>query len=237
MPQRKNRDVEKARQFVRDIREHRTQPSVVSHGDVISYTRIFYNKNRQTLRDWWHSLLRERDHYPCYAMFLALPSDAETLRYLVLFGQELDLISGKNCLVLAIGKPRERLIGFNQADWNSAVMSHILEGGALEIAELFEIELAELPCLVIFRDIRSPEHVVVSLKKMTAEEISETIRRVFSIIGKAVSNKKNPLIVLGKRQGDEMLASHGRAIVSAVRKIAEKTFESAMTSWINTNIK
>jgi hypothetical protein len=61
-------------------------------------------KDRAQLRAWWHDLQRSEGHYSCYAIFLLLPSDTEAIRYLVDFGQELDVISGNNCLVIALSR-------------------------------------------------------------------------------------------------------------------------------------
>jgi len=211
-------------------------------------------QDRHSLREWWHNILRDYEkRYSCSAIFLVLPSDKETIQYLTEFGNELDIISGDNCLVIAIGKsefrrsgfdekiqkPRasERFTNFLDEMWNSAIKEHVVNGYSVKIAQLFGIEIDNFPCLLIFKDIRSPQHLLITLKGMTAEEISSRMRHIFSIINKAVSNKVNPLESLSKMQNEETFQKAGKTILSKVSGFAEKTFETAMEAWINASVK
>ncbi len=194
-------------------------------------------KDRRSLREWWHEILREYDRYPCYGIFLVLPSDAEAIRYLNEFGQELDLISGENCSVIALSSTEVRRSSFDEDLWNTTLEKHVSEGHSLKVAQLFDIEITTFPCLVLFRDIRSPEHVVITLKGMKAEEICEKMRLVFAVIRKAVSTRENPLVALEQHRSQENLRKMGQSIIGQTRIVAGKTFETAMEAWIKAVIK
>ena len=211
-------------------------------------------QDRHSLREWWHSILRDYDKkYSCSAIFLVLPSDKETLRYLIDFGNELDIISGDDCLVIAIGKTEFRRSGFDEKvqepttverfasfldeTWNAAVSEHVTKGYSTKIAQLFNIEVDQFPCLLIFKDIRSPSHLLITLKGMTTDEIAGRMRSIFSIIHKAVTNKVNPLEALAQNRDEEAFQKAGKTILNKVTGFAEKTFETAMEAWIKASVK
>jgi hypothetical protein len=211
-------------------------------------------QNRHSLREWWHNILRDYDkQFSCSAIFLVLPSDKETIRYLTEFGNELDLISGDDCLVIAIGKTEFRRSGFDEKVqkptvaerftsfldemWNTAINEHVSKGYSVKIAQLFSIEVDKFPCLLVFKDIRSPDHLLITLKGMPVEEIANRMRSIFSIIHKAVTNKVDPLEALEQNQNEETFRKAGKTIMSKVTGFAEKTFETAMEAWINASVK
>ncbi len=210
--------------------------------------------DRHSLREWWHNILREyKQHYSCFAIFLVLPSDKETIRYLTDFGNELDIISGEDCLVIAIGKSEFRRSGFDEKVqnpttaekvssfldemWNAAIKEHVSKGYSAKIAQLFNIEVDQFPCLLVFKDIRSSNHLLITLKGMAAEEIAGRMRSIFSIIHKAVANKVDPLEALAQNQNEETFKKAGKTILNKVTGFAEKTFETAMEAWINASVK
>jgi hypothetical protein len=186
------------------------------------------------LREWWHQILRQHGRYACYAVFLLLPADWEARRYVKKFDRELDLISGADCLIIALGKNNFRRLGVDQ--WGRVADRQATAGYSLKVAQLFEIDLTELPCLVVFEDIRSPSHIAISLKEMTAEEIAERMRSLFSIIHKAISEKNNPLAAIEKHRNQENLRKAGQTIVSNLRTFVGATFEAAMEAWIRATI-
>ncbi len=210
-------------------------------------------RERSTLREWWHGILRDHGHYSCYAIFLVLPSDKETLRYLVDFGNELDIISGEDCLVIALGKSEFKRSGMDEEikkpsaserfstlledAWSTVIKEQVSKGYSVKIAQLFNIGLTEFPCLLIFQDIRSSDHAIITLKGMTAEEIAERLRATFSIIHTAVSDKKAVIDTLASHQNSETLRKAGKTIFSKATGIAEKTFETAMEAWISAVVK
>jgi hypothetical protein len=211
-----------------------------SHGDVLTDNTgatILIRTDRHSLREWWHEILRVHGRYSCYAIFLTLPSDMETLRYLTEYSKELDLISGKNCLVIALSKTGFQRPGIDHAGWRTFIEAHTREGHSVVVAKLFGIEFTEFPCLLIFEDIRSPEHVAIKLTRMTAADIATRMRLIFAIIDISIQEKKNPLEELEKQQSLEVFQKRRQSIGTKVGGLLEKTFETAMEAWINATIK
>jgi hypothetical protein len=208
-------------------------PSLKGMGNLISMTLADRNK----LRAWWHQVLRDHGRYSCYAVFLLLPSDKEVLRYLTEASKELDLISGDYCLVIALSEAEFRHFGFSTKTWSTAVKEHTSKGHSIQVAQLFHIDFAQFPCLVLFQDIRSPAHIVVTLKQMTAEEIAEKMRVIFWTIQNAVFRKANPLEAIEARRNSESFRKTGQTIVSELRSLAGKTFSTAVEAWIKASIK
>ena len=188
-------------------------------------------RSRQ-LRVWWHAILREHDKYSCYAILLMLPADGEAIRYAVDFREELDLISGEGCLVLVLTDTQVKRSGFDEDLWRLAVSEQAKKGHSRTVAELFDIGYDEFPCLVVFRDIRSPEHVLVKLKGMTAEEIVEQMRSLFTVVHKATSSKEDPLEAIERYQKQERIRGKTQGVISQMRSLPGKTFEAAVEAWM-----
>lgn len=189
------------------------------------------------IREWWHSILRNHGRYSSYAILLMLPSDKEAARYFKEFGRELDLISGKNCLVLAFGDSGIRRPGFEGESWLSTVDEHISKGYSVRVADWFNIDFSTFPCLIVFNDIRVPEHIVITLKSLTTELIAEKLRLTFSTIKKAVEEKRDPLKSIDVKRKEEGFHAAGKSIVSEIRSFAGKTIEMVVEAAINANIK
>jgi hypothetical protein len=185
------------------------------------------------LRDWWHTAIREHGYYSCYAILLVLPSDKEAIRYAVDFGRELDLISRGDCLVLVLTDTQVRRSGFDEDLWQVAVLEQAYKGHSQTVADLFGIGFDEFPCLVVFRDIRSPEHILVKLKGMTAEEIADQMRTLFTVVHKAVSSEEDPLEAIERYQKQERVRGRTQAVISQLRSLPGKTLEIAMEAWVN----
>ena len=230
--------------------EKQENPKPVSKGNIIApgdsglivgsvghSAMVISNADRHSVREWWHEILRNHGHYSCYAIFLTLPSDTEALRYLTDYGRELNVISGENCLVIALSKTDFQRSGFEAGYWRRLVVEHTKEGHSVTVARLFGIEFTKFPCLLLFEDIRSPEHIAINLAGMTAEEIATRMRLVFAIVEIAVKDKRKPLPELEKQQNIEFLHKTGQSVASKVGGIAEKTFEKAMEAWISATIK
>jgi hypothetical protein len=213
---------------------------VVVHDDIIVDGRPPKKSgDRQAIREWWHEILRTHGRYSAYAILLALPSDKEAIRYFTEFGDELDLISGANCLVIALSKTDFKISGLSlgKKDLALAIDEQVSEGYSLRIAEIFGVSITEFPCLVIFTDIRSPEHVNVSLQDMMAEEITTKVRAVFSVLQKATKKNQSPLKALENQRNSKAFSDKGKSVIGGLQSVAEKTFEVAMEAWIKTVIK
>jgi hypothetical protein len=209
--------------------------------------------NKNVMRKWWHDILRNYRHFDCYAIFLAFPSDRETIRYLTEFGNDAEIVSGENCLVITLSKTGFRFSGFNNR-WNEeisdddrpsvveqirkkAINEYVTSDFSNQIAQLFQVDVAQFPCLLLFRDIRSPQHFAATLKGMKAEEISNYVRILFSIVRKAVKEKEDIFVALDRHKNNDNLLKSGKSILTKSSGLAGKTFEVAIEALINSILK
>jgi hypothetical protein len=217
--------------------------SDVGEGSIVAAGKgakamVIQISNSTSLRQWWHNILREHRKYPCCAFILALPTDNQVLKYLTEFGKEIDLISNENCLVLALSDTQVTRYGvFDESLWKVAINEQVTNGQNIKIAKLLGIELTEFPCMVIFQDIRSSDHLIVSLQNMDVDEISQKMRTVFSIIQAAISKKTNPLVELKHQKQKKELQNAGQSVIGTLRSFAGKTFETAMEALVQSVVK
>jgi hypothetical protein len=214
--------------------------NVIASADIVVGASVTatVREDAASLRAWWHNILRTYGRYSTYAIFLTLPSDKETLRYLTDYGKELNLISGRNCLVIVLSKTMYKdLTIFDESYWRELAEEHTSEGHSINVARRFDIDFTQFPCLLVFQDIRSPEHIAIGLTGMTTEEIATRMRLVFAIIEIAVKDKNNPLLELERQHYVEVLNKTGQTIAGKVGSFAEKTFEAAMEAWMKAAIK
>jgi hypothetical protein len=190
--------------------------------------------DKSLVRDWWHEVLRDYGRYSCFAIFLVLQADKEAIRYLTDYAAELDAVSGKFCLVLAIG---ETEIKYDEYDWKTAVQEQASAGYSIGVGEVFDIPITGFPCIVLFHDIRSPEHIVVDIKGMNAEDIAGQVRTIFAIVREAAEKKNEPLAALAQERQKEMFRRAGKSIVSEIQVLAGKTFETAVEATVKAFIK
>lgn len=208
--------------------------------------------DRRTLRDWWFGILSNYGKYTCCAIFLALPSDREAIKYLEEYGQELNLITGDNCLVVFMSdswisgtsmnqKDKDVLadvknkLQYPQFDLQSVIQEHVSKGYSLDVAQLFDVSFTEFPCLIVFKDIRSSEHIVISFKDLEVERIADLMRQVFSIVRNAVVQKQDILIAIESQLTKDKLVTAGLVIVSKIRSLIEKTYEILITAFVIAN--
>jgi hypothetical protein len=209
--------------------DHKTNHVSIEVREKIEVATLFPAKTDSlTRRTWWHNVLQTHGKYTCCAFVLGLPADTETIKYLTEFGKELDLLSRRNCLVLAVTDTRAITYGVGENEWKGAIHEQVDNGQSLQIAKVFNINFAELPCMVIFRDIRSSEHLIVSLRKMEVDEISQVMRSVFDIIHSANSNKVDPLLELRRHRKKQEFQMMQKSVIGEVRKYLDITFEAAM---------
>jgi hypothetical protein len=188
--------------------------------------------DKRSLRDWWHNILREYGRYPCSAIFLFLPSDKEARTYFVDFGKEIDLLSGDNCLVIALSENDFKSVGFDNNIWLKVAEAHSNEGHSIKVARLFDIDFTQFPCVVFFDDIRSSDYSIITFKGLTAQEISNKMRSIFSVIQDAVESKQAPLATIKSRKNLEFIKSSGKITAARAGNFVEKSFETAMQAWI-----
>lgn len=206
-----------------------------NHTSLVS--QVVTPPNFDELREWWHDILRNFDRYKCYAMFLCLPADKEAIRYLTNYGSELNLISGKDCLVMGFGTDELRRSGFDSRLWEYAVDEQVSQGYSLEIAQKLKIKLTDFPCVVLFDDIRSKNREIFSFKGKTADEIASQMRQLFTVIQDGIEKKEKPLASIKKHKSLENIQRVNRSFWNKLFDFGEKTFQAAVEAWLNTVIK
>jgi hypothetical protein len=199
---------------------------------LVGPVRVPEEYTPRALAVWWEGIAEEYGRYPCIATLLALPADREAIRYATEFGDELDAISQEHCLVIALSKTGMRRSGFDRKLWTSAVSEHVYDGHSARLAGLFGVDFAEFPCLLVFRDIHSEEYRAVSLKGMTAEQIVDEMRSIFSVIRNAVREGGDPLSAVGAYGRRQAAREKGRALIGEVRRIAAGTLLAAIQAWL-----
>lgn len=183
-----------------------------------------YPHDKGSLRAWWHAILRLHGRYSCYALFLILPSDEEAFRYAKDYENEIDQISGNDCLIIALSDSFAKLaFGYEPYPWTTILSNQITRHSA-DMARFFEIKYSELPCLILFDDIRSQRHVIITLKELNAKEIAQKMRSIFSVIHAALQKKRNPLEAV---KASEIIGRY-QSVAGRVGEIAGKTFEKAV---------
>ena len=181
------------------------------------------------IREWWFSIYRLFGHFSCYSIFLLLPSDVEAIKYFSIYKNEIDTISGKLCLILVFTN-RFQFSSVTDSTWNKVIQDHI-EIGSTEISDYFGVPITDFPCFIIFEDIRSPKHLELSLKGLTAEDIAIKMREIIAVVGTAVSNNISPLNALYENSKNEKLRNAGSTIIKGVRGLAGKSFEAFLEVW------
>jgi len=200
-------------------------------------TQIVRPPDFEALRNWWHEILRSPKHYSCYAFFLCLPSDTEAIGYVTDFGGELDLISGEDCLVLALSKTRFKRSRFDKRLWEHAIGEQGEQGYSLEIAKRYRVKLTDFPCILLFEDIRSNRHETFSFRGKTAKEIADEMRMLFSVIREAVTKKEKPLALLKRHKTLQHIHKVRQSLWNRLTSFTEKAFESAVEAWLKVVIK
>ncbi len=198
-----------------------------------SFKRKVEHRQRK-LRDWWHDILRRHESYPCYCICMVLPSNKEVICYLKEYPTELHILSGDNCLVITLDeKPHDLTVEQlkNKEVWEPLLEKHTDYGYTTIVAEIFEIQLDDYPCLLFFNDIRSPEHVVFSLENLSSNEIASELKSIFSEIGDAVSAEDDILKRIVDYGRKKAVLNSGKTAIRWGSNLANKTLETAVTSF------
>lgn len=191
----------------------------------------------ENIKQWWNDIEQNHSKFSCYAIILSLPSDTEIATYLNTFGEELNLISGENCLILALSQNKFRRYKTDKKFISLAINDQISNGHSLHIARILKIKFSEFPCLIIFNDIQSSEYALISLRGLTTENIAQKLKEVFSIIQESIARKEKPVKALNRQNRIENFRSNSKIIVGNLFNLGGKTLEKAMEIWIGTLIK
>jgi hypothetical protein len=205
--------------------------------EVQQYAKTKVTNEPLSLREWLFTLLRRQGNYSCYSILLVLPSNKEAIRYLEELSIELKIISNEtNSLVVALGSDQHLRSDVDGETWSSTIKGDIQKGYSVKIGHLFGLDFTQFPCLVVFRGLNSSEQVLITLKSMTAEEIAENMKSIFSIIQRAVDENKSPLEALQRNQNNERLKKAGKSLVIGIRYVADATFKAVMEALANAQI-
>lgn len=201
----------------------------------------------RALREWWYTILGNYGKYPCYGIFLVLPSDEEATKFLENSGKELHIISGEYCLIIVLGSDFFNTFGLFESDsvgrkyYDDFLLevnqNHIAEGESVKIAKLFDIELVDFPSIVFFNDIRSSDIALVSLNGLDSKEINQELRRIFDIIGKQANAPEKIVDSINKYSKHRKLQGTRQKISQTATAFVGKTIETVMEAWIKATIK
>jgi hypothetical protein len=214
-------------------RRVRLSRSENKYSSVIAIVRPPSSPRARRVRlKWWYEMLREHGSYPSYALFLAFPSNRDAISYFTNYGDEIDFMAGDDTLMIALGNAELEGSDVNKRAWGKAVEEQISKGHSVNIAKLFDIDFTILPCLVLFRSILSPEHVVVTFREMSPDEIRDRMQAVFTTIHKAVSEKADPVAALKNQQNRDAFLAKGQTIVVELGRLAWASFATLIRLWI-----
>jgi len=189
---------------------------------------------RDSLQEWWSQAIDHYGKYSCYGVFLILPSDNEALNYVNDYSDELDLISASDCLLIALGGKNFQIPNFSFADrpWNLAIESQVTEGHSIKVANMFDVDYDNFPCLLLFKDIWTEDHLLVKLGGMDAYDIAKRMRKIFSIIHKAIRLKHDPITYIVKINNQQNLSPNNKNVLEP-RTVKGKSFGTSIEEWIN----
>lgn len=173
--------------------------------------------------------------FKVFGIFLILPSDVEVVSYLTDFGKEIDLLSGDECCILALGKKtsknlNESLTQEEVINWKEITQTHVDSGRSICIGESFNLQFTDYPSLIIFKDLTSLKIAIVKLKGLNSQEISERMRKVFSIVKKSLNEDKDPVDELIKNQRLQVFIHHGKTIITEITGRAIEGIINALIS-------
>ena len=218
--------------------------SSVSLGRAVANSSQRYDNyiRLNALRDWWLGIKARSWEYQVYAFFLTLSSDKDALLYITEHIKELDAISGNDCLVLLLsqdvvyrhGLPADLLDDDISA---SSLLPYDNAGLSPSVARFLEIPLQRLPCMVLFKDIRSSERAIVSLKGMSVQDISYELRETFDIVRDAIKGKKDIVKALIQNQKSEARQQTGKSVLQKIGIIASISYEKAIEALFDSLLK
>lgn len=129
-------------------------------------------------RQMWLSILATHGRHKFYAFALALPGDKAFQAFIEENMKELDFITGTDCLLLLLGD--KTLLSTASSSEKSEVFRQQIESGvALKVGNYFELSSEAYPSILLFKDFRSTDHVIIPLKDLSSDEIKQTLRHLF----------------------------------------------------------
>jgi hypothetical protein len=208
-----------------------------------------------SLEKWWEKVTEEKGKYKCYAIFLVLPTDYSAIAYLKGkdYLNELDIISNKNCLVIVASKEYIKRGGTDKKLVELRRKIHVYadklhddeirpikvetQGYCKIFARIFKIKYDQFPCMILFQNIDSPRHIIVSLQNISSEKIALRMRNIFTVVDNAVTKNRDPLSAVHDYLLKYKILDKKTSLVNDIREFAGKTLGYAMQAWINSLFK
>jgi hypothetical protein len=188
--------------------------------------------NRYTFRNWWEDEVLgkpDQPRYHCYGFVLALSERDAAVEYLKERGDELDRLSGKYCLILAVVGKRFKSIGFlDSGRWDKDVMaravSHSVKQGYPErIAELLNLDASQLPCMVLFNSPLDADFAVIPLyneQYPNSAAISQRMKAIFKMVEQSDEPVKTIRDALNREEQITKVAAAGKAAGKVIAAVA-----------------
>lgn len=143
-----------------------------------------------------------------YAFFLYTDEDKNIARYVREHFNELDKLSGPDCLVFLIEKPPTGFRGIDEvinyrkneketlffltslhSEKKSSDGSFYDKAEVYEIARNFEIDYTDIPCIVFFRDINDKKLLIYRLDNSWSDErLTREFRELFAFIRESIKD-------------------------------------------------
>jgi hypothetical protein len=116
---------------------------------------------------------------------------------------------------------------------------NVLQDGiqSARFAQLFDIDYAALPCLVIFERLSSSDFAVVSLKNLESDKIAEEMRELFTVLHKATLEKVSPLEAIDTYQKRRTASAKSKVIIGVFRDLTQKTIGAVIEASAKAFIK
>ena len=233
--------------------KNKNEESIVVH---VNHALAYYNhppiehrlKNMTTatendirsFREWWQTILRTSGKFPCYAIFFTLQSDEEVNHYLLNFGKELAIVTGKDCLVIVLGNSYFFTIGninFGESEYDDYYVEfmekYICDGESERVAKLFGVTLGQFPCVIFFQDIRSSKFLLLPLQNLSTQDIAKEFRNIFSNIRSEFGARpqNETLNIIERYLFRKGLKENGDQIIYYIKSLIGSTIKSALDAW------
>jgi hypothetical protein len=179
---------------------------------------------------WLNKILKGKKKYSCYAMFLLFPNDEGIIEYLSNSDNflTLDSVSNSNCLISFITDRPVDITSIDASERKKEIKDYANNKFSIELAKGFKINMVDFPCILIFQNPQSVEHITVTLKGMKEKEIDDKLKAIFTVIQSAVGDQKDPVKVLVDQRNEEIFLHFAKPIISGLIDLGKTTVIAAL---------
>jgi hypothetical protein len=177
---------------------------------------------RDEIKDWWHEF-KKKFNYPLYCIVLASTSDIEVARFTENFRSELAAISDKDCCFIYFRdlNKRKDFIPFQYSEHAKVIYP---------LARYFDLDLSSIPCFVFFEQFDSGEHICISLKLLTDQEIISLVRKIFNHLHN--DKRSNPLDKLKHFQHERRLQASSHTLLQNLLGLGKEALLELLKSLV-----